>query len=275
MADARLTEYLLTTSPVIRYAFDPAKDSMEKDRTDEHLHETQYQITCGLDPEGTIRIGNQEYRVGNAFFLIPPLTLHTLENDAARTFPNITCRFELPGFSGKWLGNRIQLGEAESETAKQYLLRVSFLQNHSEEHLRARAPLALAELLFFLDENAPVREMEQETATPFSSALRYMQENFKSSINIEMIAQQVGISQEHLSRLFSREMGTTPSDYLQRLRLGYAVERLFASRRKLGCIALEAGFSNAKTFNAAFSKHYQCSAGQFRKRHIEKEAEND
>ena len=246
MADARLTEYLLTTSPVIRYAFDPAKDSMEKDRTDEHLHETQYQITCGLDPEGTIRIGNQEYRVGNAFFLIPPLTLHTLENDAARTFPNITCRFELPGFSGKWLGNRIQLGEAESETAKQYLLRVSFLQNHSEE-----------------------------TATPFSSALRYMQENFKSSINIEMIAQQVGISQEHLSRLFSREMGTTPSDYLQRLRLGYAVERLFASRRKLGCIALEAGFSNAKTFNAAFQKHYQCSAGQFRKHHIEKEAEND
>lgn len=51
--------------------------------------------------------------------------------------------------------------------------------------------------------------------------------------------------------------------------------RLFASRRKLGCIALEAGFSNAKTFNAAFQKHYQCSAGQFRKHHIEKEAEND
>lgn len=275
MADASLTHYLLTTRPVIRYAFDPAKDSVEKDRTDEHLHETQCQITFGLDPEGRIRIGNHEYRVGNAFFFIPPLTLHSLENNAAKTFPNITCRFELPGYNGKWLRNRIQLDETESETAKRYLLRVSSLQNHREEHLRSRAPMALTELLFFLDENMPEEEMEQEVTSPFTAALQFMRKNFKNPINIEMIAQQVGISQEHLSRLFSREMGTTPSDYLQRLRLGYAVERLFASRRKLGSIALEAGFSNAKTFNAAFQKHYQCSAGQFRKRHIEKEAETD
>lgn len=277
MTDIKLTQYLLSTLPVVRYAFDPEKDTVDRDRTDEHIHETQYQITLGLDPEGIIRIGNREYITReNCFFTISPYELHELKNRDGRTFPNITCRFELPGYTGPLLQNRIELNEKNACEAKCILLRLCSLQNSPGTHLRKRAPLALAELLFMLDEYVQYDSADSNApGGPVRLALDYMHANFKDGINIDAVAQAAGISQEYLCRVFHRETGCTPSDYLQRLRLGYAVERLFASHRKLGTIALDAGFSNAKTFNAAFQKHYQCSASQFRRKHLEKEAESD
>ena len=66
-------------------------------------------------------------------------------------------------------------------------------------------------------------------------------------------------SQEHLGRMFRQHLKTTPTGYINTLRLEYAAELLLQGRHSVTDIAFMAGFNNLSYFYSAFRSTYGCS----------------
>ena len=64
----------------------------------------------------------------------------------------------------------------------------------------------------------------------------------------------MGVSDDYLSRVFSRELGVTPWDYLNRYRILRAKELLGKTSETIGNIALQVGFKDQAYFSRVFHK---------------------
>ncbi|HEU4588356.1 MAG TPA: AraC family transcriptional regulator [Gemmatimonadales bacterium] len=68
------------------------------------------------------------------------------------------------------------------------------------------------------------------------------------------LARQVGRSPWQLARIFRQETGTSIHQYLLRLRIGLALERLAQGETHLSTLALDLGFANHGHFTTAFRR---------------------
>jgi transcriptional regulator GlxA family with amidase domain len=66
------------------------------------------------------------------------------------------------------------------------------------------------------------------------------------------LANRIGVSVRHLSRLFTQHMGLTPARYVELVRISAAKALLTANGAPLSEVATEAGFGSAETMRRAF-----------------------
>ena len=76
-------------------------------------------------------------------------------------------------------------------------------------------------------------------------ALSFMDQHYQENPSLKETAHHISISPEYLSRLFKQTVGTTYSDYQNRIRLRHAYRLLEQTDLSIGEIAEQAGFSNA------------------------------
>lgn len=74
----------------------------------------------------------------------------------------------------------------------------------------------------------------------------------------------VGASEDYLSRIFHRELGITPWDYLNRYRMIRARELLRLTDDPVGSVARQVGFSDAAYFSRVFRNVCGASPSQYR-----------
>ena len=75
-------------------------------------------------------------------------------------------------------------------------------------------------------------------------AIEYINGNLSQSIKLEDLANQVGISKFHFSRLFKKSMGISPHQYLIQRRIELAKQLLVEADRAISDVALECGFNS-------------------------------
>ena len=78
------------------------------------------------------------------------------------------------------------------------------------------------------------------------------------------LATYTGVSAFYLARTFRREAGLPIHQYLLRLRLGTALERMSDPTLRLSAIALDAGFSSPSHFTSAFRKTFGVAPTEWR-----------
>ena len=76
-----------------------------------------------------------------------------------------------------------------------------------------------------------------------------------------------GKSQEHLSRSVKKYYGVTLSEFVNELRLNYAVNLITNTNLKITDICYESGFGNLASFYTLFQKSYGKSPKKFREMH--------
>lgn len=84
--------------------------------------------------------------------------------------------------------------------------------------------------------------------------LAYLQEHYRHRILRWQVAQAVGVSADHLGRLFHEQFGLTVWEYLTRLRIRRAGERLRSSGDSIQNIARAVGFTDRAYFSRVFRK---------------------
>jgi len=111
------------------------------------------------------------------------------------------------------------------------------------------------------------REQMQDTRTsdPIEFGYHYVQNHFRSPINLKEVAQKCGISREHFIREFSSSYPETPGNMLRRLRLEHSRSMLAATRLSVQDIALASGFTSSNTFCRAYRLKYAISPGAGRR----------
>jgi AraC family transcriptional regulator len=106
--------------------------------------------------------------------------------------------------------------------------------------------------------------------------VRLIQEDLSRKVTLNEMAQAVGLSVEHLRRLFKSEIGMTPTQYQKKLRLFEARRLLENTFLNVQEIMVRVGLRDDSHFVRDFKKMYGLTPAQYRARHrrAEREKEN-
>ncbi len=122
----------------------------------------------------------------------------------------------------------------------------------------AETASALNQALFGTDALPP------QTSALVKRAVACLQEKYSHSLSRWEIANAVGVSEDYLSRVFNRELGLTPWEYLNRYRILQAKALLLNTTDNIGDISRQVGFNDKAYFSRVFHKATGHSPQDFR-----------
>ncbi len=93
----------------------------------------------------------------------------------------------------------------------------------------------------------------------------YIKEHYQEELSLESLAEIFGYAPAYLSRMFQKYAGINYKDYLQSVRVEYAVGELCRTDHTLSEVALNNGFPNSRAFAKAFQKKYGMLPSEYRK----------
>lgn len=109
--------------------------------------------------------------------------------------------------------------------------------------------------------NAPVDMKSRITA----AAIHQIEDGLLQDQSVSGLAENLGITDRHLRRIFKDEFGVAPVEYVQTKRLLLAKHLLTDTRLSITEIAYASGFSSLRRFNALFRERYRLNPTQIRK----------
>ena len=94
------------------------------------------------------------------------------------------------------------------------------------------------------------------------SSLRYIEQNLKTDMTADELAEKANYSVGHFCRLFAQAMDLTVASYILKRRLDHALAEISSGRKAIG-VVLEYGFDTYAGFYKAFVKMYGCSPKKY------------
>jgi transcriptional regulator GlxA family with amidase domain len=141
-----------------------------------------------------------------------------------------------------------------------------------EDHGHQTALAVARQLVMFLVRpggQAQYSHMLSRQATmsePLRELQIYMLENLKANLSVEALAERVGMSPRHFSRVCLREMKMNPGQFVDRLRVESAQQMIDSSSMGLKEIADACGFGSADSMRRAFQRIIGITAGEYTER---------
>lgn len=152
---------------------------------------------------------------------------------------------------------------------KSYIDRTLYRKAHVLSHLFGF--LAILKQQFEIPEDKIRMTVEMER---IKEIILYINAHFSENISLQSTADHFFISNSHLSRVFQKEIGSSFSEYLRKLRLNKAAWLLRTSGRSVTDIALECGFANTNTFIVNFRKEFRLTPKVYRNEYAERKSVN-
>lgn len=105
---------------------------------------------------------------------------------------------------------------------------------------------------------------DQNAARRMKGMLQFIEEHYNEDLTLEQIASSAGLSTSGCLRCFRQTLNTSPIQYIKQLRMEKAAQLLLSTKRKVGDIAMECGFSDMSYFTRAFREEKGVTPRQFR-----------
>ncbi|MBQ8232462.1 MAG: helix-turn-helix domain-containing protein [Lachnospiraceae bacterium] len=134
---------------------------------------------------------------------------------------------------------------------------------HSEELIAPVKQNAL--LLSLLSQLFEGVYSRKKYCTAVETSIAYMEKYYSRDISLDYLGKISGYSSLHLLRLFKRDTGYTPHDFLTSLRMNAAKRMLIYTDKPLTEIASECGFRSDSHFKILFKKTTGFTPGNYRK----------
>lgn len=112
---------------------------------------------------------------------------------------------------------------------------------------------------------------EKTSANYTEQCKDYIYKNYNHKIYLEDIAEAIGISAGHLSRVFRQDMGMNIQEYIQKFRVERAANLLKYSEASLSEISDYVCFHSQSHFGSAFKRYMKMTPKQYREAFKEKE----
>lgn len=109
------------------------------------------------------------------------------------------------------------------------------------------------------------RRNTQSSADPVTATKVFIEDHLSDDLDVALIADNVHLNQDYLTRIFKRETGASVKSYVVARRMEKARELLETSRLPITDVAYQVGYYNYTSFNRIFKKTYGLSPQSFRK----------
>ena len=221
-----------------------------------------YELGFYLGGDGKIVIGDNEYDVhfGDIRFVPPGTFLNSVPEYRCYT---VTFDF---GESNTIYKNQIidsipEYFQTTGELLKQFEELVkSVASTEAVEKIRQGA-----KLMQLISDIFEMFHLEKKYCKAVRACISYMEENYNDAITLKQLGEISGYSDIHTMRLFRRDTGQTPHEWLTNIRINRARELLTASDKTLEQIASECGFSSDSHFKILFKKTTGITPGAYRR----------
>lgn len=186
--------------------------------------------------------------------------------DSLRQIPGYNVIFHLePALRDKSGANRLRLDGEKRTHAEELIRRLQRELRECAPGFEAAALALLLELVVF------AARSYGEDPRPDRAALLRMGEvigrierGFAERITLAELARAAHVSPNHLLRLFKTATGSTPGDYLLRVRLRHAAKLLRQSTLAISEVAEASGFADSNYFSRKFRETYGKSPRAYR-----------
>lgn len=108
---------------------------------------------------------------------------------------------------------------------------------------------------------------EKPAIERLSRTIERMHDESHNIASTEQLAEMAGLSVSQLNRTFRRQIGTSPHQYLLKIRLESACRALAETSRTISSIAQEFEFHDHAHFTRTFQKHYGVTPTSYRREH--------
>ena len=136
--------------------------------------------------------------------------------------------------------------------------------NHADDISKVSLRDYAEALLILMIRNQP-QKVISENNTIVEAAIKYIQNNYMSTIRLGEVAKMLSVSEEHLSRTFKKEITFGFSEYITLIRLQKAEHMLKNEpSRAITEVAYACGFNDSNYFSYKFKKAYGVTPSQIR-----------
>ena len=218
-------------------------------RVDMHVHE-YWEVVIYTKGQGMVEIDGETVPFGEGdIFVIPPRVPHT--DYSEQGFENYHYNFMDENFNGS---HYMKLHDTENDD---FLTVVR--QLHHEYHLKRKNHKNIIDSLYVVLYHYLLALSEQEEKNPYVEWMigeiigNLSNPYYQLSDSLERIP----LTQDYFRKLFIKETGKTPLQYLTRKRIDYAQELFRLSPRmdiSVQRIAQDAGFADSLYFSRVFKK---------------------
>jgi AraC family transcriptional regulator of adaptative response / DNA-3-methyladenine glycosylase II len=115
-------------------------------------------------------------------------------------------------------------------------------------------------------ELAPGKSSIEANARLVLRAASLIEDGIPNGLRLSGLAEQLGVTDRHLRRVFRAELGASPIQFAQTHRLLLAKRLLTDTNISITDVALASGFSSVRRFNALIKERYRMSPGGFRRK---------
>ncbi|CAH0177409.1 HTH-type transcriptional regulator CdhR [Massilia sp. Bi118] len=103
-----------------------------------------------------------------------------------------------------------------------------------------------------------------DQASPLQTVQQFVLANLGADLSVQRLAGVAAMSERNFGRVFLRDAGVTPGEFVERARIDAARVLLETGDTPLKTVAHRCGFGSAAAMRAAFVKHLGLSARQYR-----------
>ena len=152
-----------------------------------------------------------------------------------------------------------------AEQIKNGIYEIVFAFRNDQTLSEVRLSQKLYTLLVATVDTASQEAGQTEENDTVSKAMHFIQEQYMNPISLLDVATHVNMSQFHFSRLFKKDCGYSPHEYLILTRLNRAKHLLKTTGLPVKVIAQKVGYQNVSSFTNAFTDRVGISPTLFRK----------
>ena len=111
---------------------------------------------------------------------------------------------------------------------------------------------------------SPFLTPHAEAKSPVAMVQHYVLTNLTGDLGIADLAAAANMSTRNFSRVFAREAGITPAEFVEQARVDAARVMLEGSRAPLKAVAYQCGFRDAQHMRSVFNRRLGVTPQQFR-----------
>lgn len=142
---------------------------------------------------------------------------------------------------------------------------VKHLEQHAAVTLHSKDILSRDEIIQTLHRMLSAEDsISPQTSALAKRTVAFMHQHYHHDLSRQEIAAGIGVNEDYLTRVFGRELGISPWDYLTRYRIAQARELLSGSLDSIGEIGRQVGFSDPAYFSRVFRRITGVSPSAYR-----------
>lgn len=224
-----------------------------------------------MDGEGFGKIDSTEFYVQpGQFILIPSNSVHSFSTSSSNSIKKYFCHFisktgDLELF--EFFKIPYYIDKVDNIILKELFekLVTNLASNNYMSILRVKSVM-LEIIIYYFDniQSEKIEMVSSKSTEIISRVVKYISNNLSKNISINDLAELVYLHPNYFIKFFKKHMGSSPKNYINKLRLEKAKKLLITTEMNITDISREIGYSDTCYFSKYFKKNTGFTPTEFK-----------